>query len=275
VPVNRFSGSSAVCVFTKIPGLARCKTRLINDSILSEEEVERLAKAFLADALTLVRAVSDGTCFVVSEPVISAAELRNILSTIPLAPSLELLSSFFYRPQSSEPFGIRLQTALNEISHECPCGLVILGSDSPTLSTSSLHAALENVESGNFVLGPAMGGGIYLIGIPRQAFQCGFSLADVFQSNVGTELQNLALHMAEFSFPIKALEFGFDVDVKEDLVTLISIAAMERELQRTKPKQADTGFPLGQSTKAVLEGLALNISQSIANTRSSTLVRRR
>ncbi len=70
-----------------------------------------------------------------------------------------------YRPQANGDLGTRLLAALTEaLAAHCQ-PVVIIGSDCPDLSEAILFEAFARLQDHDLVLGPALDGGYYLIGL--------------------------------------------------------------------------------------------------------------
>jgi len=156
-------------VFTKIPGRAPCKTRLLGGP-LSEKQVELLAKAFLSDTLKTALAASS-KLLVASQPLVSAEELYLLLQALPNCVPLEVLTRIQLFDQVGERFNVRLQNAAEYGLINSGRGVVIIGSDSPSLQSKTIENALEEVAKGKLVVGPTPNGGIYLIGLPAELIE--------------------------------------------------------------------------------------------------------
>lgn len=76
-----------------------------------------------------------------------------------------------YSPeQQGDTFGERLANALEDVFKSGYDNVLVIGNDSPGLSAGLLQKANRALLSGQLVLGPAMDGGVYLIGINRAAY---------------------------------------------------------------------------------------------------------
>lgn len=207
--------SASLLLFTKIPGLAPCKTRLLDSCGVPEASIRELALAFLKDSFAQANNTSS-ELFIFSSPLTSAKELSSLLQ-------IDCdFSKFKYYEQSGQTFAERLENATQAAFSICGAGLVILGSDCPTIGSEALELALKKVEQGNFVLGPSNSGGIYLIGIPKSALENGFSLKTVFDEIKSTELERFSEEIRKFKAPLHLLPFNIDIDVEDDLISLIA-----------------------------------------------------
>ncbi len=220
----------AVLLFSKIPGLAPCKTRLATSTGLAEDFITNLATAFLADSLELISKYGTHALFA-TQPEITPDKLARLINkTLKVELALDHLHLF---PQTGNSFGQRLQNACEHSHSRHSSGVVVIGSDAPLLSPTTLEYACQIVAAGKFCLGPTPDGGIYLIGLPEIALARDFSLADVFEKKTDTELVSLAEKMSQFGPTLELLEFLFDVDIESDLVTLSSMISALQSAQKT------------------------------------------
>lgn len=70
-----------------------------------------------------------------------------------------------YRPQANGDLGTRLLAALTDVLAARRQPVVIIGSDCPDLSKAILSEAFARLQDHDLVLGPALDGGYYLIGL--------------------------------------------------------------------------------------------------------------
>ncbi len=76
-----------------------------------------------------------------------------------------------YSPQQrGNTFGERLANAMEDVFTNGYNNVLVIGNDSPGLSTGLLLKANKALLAGQLVLGPALDGGVYLIGINRTAY---------------------------------------------------------------------------------------------------------
>jgi glycosyltransferase A (GT-A) superfamily protein (DUF2064 family) len=76
-----------------------------------------------------------------------------------------------YSPQQrGDTFGERLANAMEDVFTKGYNNVLVVGNDSPGLSAGLLLKANKALLEGQLVLGPALDGGVYLIGINRAAY---------------------------------------------------------------------------------------------------------
>ncbi len=74
------------------------------------------------------------------------------------------------RKQQGRSFGERYANAFQALFDQGYTQILSIGSDSPELTETTLRQAVEHLEQGAWVLGPAHDGGLYLVGAHRDHF---------------------------------------------------------------------------------------------------------
>jgi len=121
--------------------------------------------------------------------------------------------------QVGETFGERFANAFATLFEEGYENVIAVGNDCPRLSSGLISRSRRSLDNNDIVLGPASDGGVYLLGLNRQAFDkesfIGLSwktdslLADLVEYTV----------RADFSFTL--LEKLSDIDDNKDLLFAI------------------------------------------------------
>lgn len=192
-----------------LPGQA--KTRLA--AALGAERAAQLGDAFLRDTLRACRAVRAALWISIgSEPA------RPYFTA--LAPEAHL------EVQPEGDLGVRLRAAFDAAFGAGFRRAVAIGSDTPQLASERLEAAFDALADGPAVVGPALDGGYYLLGLtaPQPALFEGipWSTAAVLAQ---TEQRAEALGLALARLPAM-----FDVDTAEDLARLSALIAADGDL---------------------------------------------
>lgn len=145
-------GAPAVLVMAKAPRPGRVKTRL--QPLMGEEGCARLATMLLQHTVAVTTGQGLRT-FVAHDPPDSRSEMARLLPA-----GVRML------PQCAGDLGQRMTTAVEEVFLSELGPLLVIGTDTPTLTGAILTAALRRLDSGSdVVLGPALDGGYYLIGV--------------------------------------------------------------------------------------------------------------
>jgi rSAM/selenodomain-associated transferase 2/rSAM/selenodomain-associated transferase 1 len=144
-------------VFTRYPEPGKAKTRLIPalGSVGAAELHRQMTEHTLAQvkALQKRRCISTTVCF-------DGFQNSSVMQTW-------LGDSWTYRSQGSGDLGSRLIQALTTAFHEGMERVLVIGTDCPGLSADLMAQAFDQLQNQDLVLGPALDGGYYLIGLNR------------------------------------------------------------------------------------------------------------
>ena len=149
----------AIAIMAKAPRVGEAKTRLVPP--LSASDAARLSACFIRDvagniAAAARQAAIDG--YIAYSPAGSEAEFVPLL-----ADGMRLL------PSRRPGLGLSLHDAVEDLLAAGFGSVCLVNSDSPTLPTSLLIAAVRmlSLPGDRMVLGPAEDGGYYLIGVKQ------------------------------------------------------------------------------------------------------------
>lgn len=143
-----------MAVFARVPEPGRVKTRLL--PALRPDEAADLYRALLLDTIEVVE--SAGAEVVVA---FTPASARRPLERL-LGRRRRLLA------QPPGDLGDRIEGVLASL-HGGGRPVLVVGSDCPGLTPERLRGAVEALEGASVVVGPALDGGFYLIGLSRPA----------------------------------------------------------------------------------------------------------
>jgi rSAM/selenodomain-associated transferase 1 len=150
--MSRHSGT--VLVMAKAPRPGHAKTRL--HPLLGLDGSARLQAALIRRTALLTTGQGLRT-YLAFDPPDARAELAALVPD-----SVRLL------PQPGGNLGQRLTAAVSQVTTERPGPLLVIGTDAPTLTGELLTSAFTALHRGaDVVLGPALDGGYYLIGLHR------------------------------------------------------------------------------------------------------------
>jgi len=226
----RATPGCAIAVMAKasIPG--RTKTRLIPP--LTPEQAADLNTAFLRD---------------VADNLLAAAALASIAPWMAYAPagsqefySRTLPDGVSLLETVAPDFGVclyRAAASLLAAGHESVC---LLNSDSPTLPTGYLVAAATALAApgDRVVVGPAIDGGYYLIGI-KQPHQRLFQDMDWSTEQV---FHQTLMRAHELRLPVVVLPSWYDVDCEGALRVLIGELVDGRPFRTVGSKPTSAAF---------------------------------
>jgi uncharacterized protein len=192
-------------IFARIPALGRVKTRLA--ATLGQEKALRVYEAMLRDLLANVGVSTPHT------------EIEILWAPAPDVDGALLLRFFGNRNlamQTGATLGDRLSMAFSErfFFHGAE-KVIAIGIDDPTLNRDTIDGAFGLLDSCEWVVGPALDGGYYLIGCRGPAFN-----PDVFS---GIEWGTSAVFNATLAkirqseATVAILPRRFDIDAEDDL----------------------------------------------------------
>lgn len=197
------SAEDCLIIFTRYPEAGQAKTRII--PTLGAERAARLQAELTRHTLnTAVELCASRPCRL---EIRYAGGDRCRMSAL-------FGDGLNYVEQHGADLGVRLQQAAAAAFQAGAKRVVIIGTDSPDLDASGLSVALTELRHADVVLGPAVDGGYYLIGLsgPR---------AELFEGiDWGTEqvLQQTLAKARDTQSRVKLLPPLADVDHPEDLV---------------------------------------------------------
>ena len=148
------TGGSSVVVMAKAPRPGRVKTRL--HPLLGPAGCARLQRELLAHTCATVASCGlRGFVFLDDQEAAGAA-------------AVALPEDFSVRQQVMGDLGRRMSAAVQQVWQERRSPVLVIGTDAPTLTAALLAAASRALaNTTDVVLGPALDGGYYLIGLPR------------------------------------------------------------------------------------------------------------
>jgi glycosyltransferase A (GT-A) superfamily protein (DUF2064 family) len=146
---------AAVLVMARAP--RRGEVRRALEPVLGAERCAALQAALIVQAAKWALDIAPSRVHVAHDPPDAAAELRRLIG-----------SSVTMFPQNGEGIAARLADAAARVFVRHSGPLLIVWPDLPRLRVEHARAALDDLAAGcDLVLGPAIDGGFYLIGINR------------------------------------------------------------------------------------------------------------
>jgi len=123
-------------------------------------------------------------------------------------------SDHIFVPQVAGDLGMRIVAASNDKFRDGAEKVVVIGTDCPALLPTHLIAAFELLDSFDVVIGPALDGGYYLIGMRR----CYVELFDDIDWGGELVLQQTMRNARAARLTVSQLQPVSDVDYPEDLI---------------------------------------------------------
>ena len=149
------AGAPAVIVMARAPRPGQVRRAL--EPLLGTDGCAALQAALLVAAVRWARAVAPSAVHVAHDPPDAGPEIRALL-----AADVALL------PQNGDGIGRRLADATARVFARHHGPLLVVWPDLPRLRPEHAAAALDDLSAGcDLVLGPVIGGGLYLIAIDR------------------------------------------------------------------------------------------------------------
>jgi len=259
---------SAVIIFTKIPIPGLVKTRLTRETCLSELDSAKLAEAMLKDTINLASMTVADRILIGYFPQDNVTDLDEIINSLRIKGHLNQPIDFILQYGSN--FNQRFGSIVKESFKRNYEFIVILGADLPYLDPKIINNALnylaEKFDEHPVIIGPSSGGGIYLIGITNSFKFNWFSYYNLFRD--GSELSKFAQFCKDNEFPLISLPPYGDIDIEEDLVSLISYIDILKNSEITE------GFYYPYYTAKILEDLNLSVVKQLDQTRQRKIAKK-
>lgn len=195
--------ASRLVVFAKAPEPGKVKTRL--SPPLSPDQAAAIQEASLRDVVARARGIVADLRIRYADGIGGSTYFGEAFA------DLEAL------PQGAGDLGRRLCRVFEDGFASGLSRLVVIGSDSPTLPRSELEAAFEALGTADVVIGPAIDGGYYLVGLHARTWpraRCLFR--DIPWSTDGV-LDATTGRAAAAMFRMDLLRPWYDIDRFSDL----------------------------------------------------------
>ena len=191
------SASVAIIIFVRHPEIGKVKTRLAKS--IGDEKALQIYKKLLQHTLDITSAV-EAAKFVFYTEEIQEQDLWS-------------KPNYTKCKQDGTDLGERMKNAFSFVFSKGFTHLVIVGSDCYQLKSNTIELAFSHLADNDFVLGPAVDGGYYLLGMNRL-------YSEVFENKIWS-----TSHVAEqtisdverLGLSFKLLQTLNDVDEVEDL----------------------------------------------------------
>ncbi len=216
-PMGQRGPRPEVVIFAKAPIPGSVKTRLT--PALGADEAADLYRALLVDTIEVAES-ADARLTVAFTPATSRRHLERLLG-----PRRRLLI------QPPGDLGERIEAVVGQVQRSKAARVVVVGSDCPGLTTARIHEAWSALAEVPVVLGPAVDGGAYLIGLARPAAGL---LRDIPWST-GRELAAIRGRLAELRIAFRELAPERDLDTPSDLFEWF-VAARQAGLESSYPR---------------------------------------
>jgi rSAM/selenodomain-associated transferase 1 len=248
---------SALIIFAKAPIPGEVKTRLCPP--LTPDEAATLHGSLVLDVLERTRLAG------VHRYVAGAPSADHVFFRIAEARhSVQLLT------QQGEDLGERMQHAFEAVLDYGHRKAVLIGTDVPLLSKAVVAEALAMLETHEVVLGPAMDGGYYLMGLRRVVPELFRGIAWSTE-RVCTVTQELAKAL---NLRIGLLPFQRDVDTVDDVLAFANEIGGWAQALGSKPSTAlrtEDSRPRGKEKRSALQSGVLSPESSVSKRTAEVL----
>jgi len=242
-----------VLIFTKVPLPGFVKTRLIKNTCLSDKDAAELAEAMLKDTIIIAEKSEADIIDIGYFPEEKFNKLQEIVDSI--RDDGNLTKPINYYLQIGDNFDEHFSSVVNSSLNKNIDVLIILGSDLPYLDPNLINYTFENLlKSKNrqkIVIGPASGGGIYLVGIDKNFIPNSFTKHKLFQG--GIEILQFIDFCESQNIDLILLPPFIDIDLEEDLVSLITF------IEAMKMAKSYKNFHFPYYTAEIINKLGLSI----------------
>jgi glycosyltransferase A (GT-A) superfamily protein (DUF2064 family) len=259
---------SALLIFTKVPVSGLVKTRLTQNTCLTELDTAKIAEAMLKDTMILASKTNVDKIQIGYFPVQNRGKLYEIINLVQAEWNLNKPIDLIF--QSGLNFDQRFGSVVKKSFDKGIEYLVILGADLPFLDPKIINLTLETlntkIDEQPIIIGPSSGGGIYLLGITKHFKPSWFTDNQLFSN--GLELSNFSSFCKARKIPLICLPPYGDIDIEEDLVSLISY------INILKNSEKMIGFFFPYFTDKTIEELGLYIIQEPDKTRRRKIAKK-
>jgi rSAM/selenodomain-associated transferase 1 len=207
---------SALVIFAKAPVPGQVKTRLCPP--LTPDEAATLHGSFVLDTLERSKLAATKLKLPIDRYLACAPSSTHVFFKI-----MEERQGVKLLDQVGDDLGARMQQAFDALFAKGYRRVLIVGTDVPSLPLEHYKQALTLLETNNLVLGPALDGGYYLIGLTRPAPELFAGMA-WSTDRVLAATQEKA---AQLGLSTTLLPPWRDVDTIDDLNALIDAAAVD------------------------------------------------
>lgn len=218
-------------LFAKAPLPGQAKTRL--SPPLTAKVAAGMAEAFLLDTLEMIETIKVNAEKIIYYTPTNAANYFSHLRS----------GSWQIKPQQGRNLKMKITNALRlEIGNKDQPAIII-GSDSPTLPPRYLEEALIKLSSTDLVVGPAIDGGFYLIGMHKFYPEL---LKPVILSKPES-CEKLIESAARMGLTFKMLPEWYDIDRFEDLKRIYNLKSVQYGFAAPRTKTLLAGLDYQQT----------------------------
>ena len=258
----------ALIIFIKVPIPGLVKTRLSQTTCLNDNEVTLLAEAMFKDTLVVASESNSEVIEIGFFPKIELPRIKKIVDKVRTDENLVIPIN--YSVQTGINFDERFSSIVSNSFENKNDIIVILGADLPYLHKSTINTAFHflraNPNKKRVVLGPAGGGGVYLVGLTNKFLPNWFVEYEIFSG--GVEISQFVKLCGKENFEIDMLQPLTDIDIEEDLVSLLAFIDTKDVVKQY------SGFYFPKYTAQAVKTLGLYIKDLPGETRKRKIGKR-
>ena len=188
---------NALIIFIKNPELGKVKTRLAKT--VGDEKALIIYKALMAHTRDIALAVSTDRLLFYSQEI----HPNDQWST----------TNFKKHLQATGDLGTKMKTAFQQAFQDHQ-KVVIIGSDCASLTPAIVEVAFQQLDKHDFVIGPALDGGYYLLGMNQYEP----SVFDDIEWSTASVLEDTKQRIKELKKDYVLLPALSDIDYEEDWI---------------------------------------------------------
>ena len=212
----------ALLVMAKAPVPGQAKTRL--SPALTPDAAADIAAAALLDTLNAMRETPTTARFVALTGDLSASAHADEIT--------DALAEFIVFRQQGNGFGERLAHAHLHVATVCDAATLQIGMDTPQINAAILTETAELISGSQAVLGPAVDGGWWALGLPPGAANVvAAELASVAMSQQTTGADTAAV-LVRAGLNVRQAKLLRDVDTLADLVAVAPLCPQDSRFRR-------------------------------------------
>lgn len=205
---KKYMSKNLLLIFTRNPELGKCKTRLAKS--IGDENALTIYKMLLQHTVEVTKNLScDKSVYY------SVKERENDFWDN---------SIYIKKKQYGDDLGERMKNAFNEAFGNGYEKVIIIGSDLYDLTQKHIENAFNKLESNDIVIGPALDGGYYLLGMKKlheKVFQNKDWGTETVRQDTLSDLKDNTVHLLETLNDIDVFDDIKDYDIFKPYLTKV------------------------------------------------------
>jgi rSAM/selenodomain-associated transferase 1 len=192
----------ALIVFVKAPVPGNVKTRL--QPCIPQDKVIEIYKSFVMEILDTCSGIKKVDKYLGCSPIKDDDFLRAMSSAYKM-------KTFVQRGKGLTE---RIINAIRDHFKKGYSEIVLIGSDSPSMSIDFIQMAFTELKKNDLVIGPCFDQGLYLIGAKKKRFN---DIIKYLRLDTGEDVNSILKMAVSMDIKLSMLPFWYDVDEINDL----------------------------------------------------------